>query len=469
MKIAFVHYHLKTGGVTTVLRQQIEAVCDSCRTLVLTGSPPESDFPAPTAVIKGLGYDHPSRAAPPPDTVAEAMIKAIRTHFGESCHVLHVHNPTLAKNTNFLNILKLLQQKNLNLLMQIHDFAEDGRPQSYFREAYLSDCHYGVINSRDYELLQKAGLKPEGLHKVYNTVQDFNFKSESRAPDNCVLYPIRAIRRKNIGEAILLSLFFRNAETLVITQPPNSPADFPSYEDWKAFVDKHNLRVEFEAGIHHDFSQLVQTSKFLITTSITEGFGFSYLEPWLANKLLWGRKLPDICLDFETNGIQLQHLYTQLRVPLKWIDGQELYALWAACVARNCKLFNYPLDKIDPHKAFATITANGLIDFGLLNEYFQKKVILHVLSNSPAVDALIRLNPFLGTPGSVPDRNQLISSNQAAVRNNYSRALYQKKLLEAYQRVVRVKVKHKIDKQKLLAHFLDLTKFSLLKWCEYAG
>jgi len=469
MNIAFVHYHLKTGGVTTVLRQQIEAVHAGNRVLVLTGSPPEPAFPAPIAAIKGLGYDNPSRAAPPPEKVAESMIKAIHAHFGGNCHVLHVHNPTLAKNTHFLKILQLLQQEKLNLLLQIHDFAEDGRPQSFFNEAYVSDCHYGVINSRDYELLQKAGLKSEGLHKIYNTVKGFKFTSEPPATDDRVLYPVRAIRRKNIGEAVLLSLFFRNGETLAITQPPNSPTDFPSYKAWKAFVDKHHLRVEFEAGVCRDFNELVQTSKFLITTSITEGFGFSYLEPWLANKLLWGRKLPDICFDFEKNGIQLQHLYTQLHVPLKWIDVQKLYAQWTACVEHNCKLFNFPLKKIDPEKAFAIITTNGVIDFGLLNEYFQKSIISHVLSHCPAADELIRLNPVLAAPGSVPDSNQLILSNRAAVRRNYSRSLYQKTLLEAYRRIVHTKVKHKIDKQKLLAYFLDLTKFSLLKWCKWDG
>lgn len=469
MKIAFVHYHLKTGGVTTVLRQQIEALTDSSQVLVLTGSSPETAFPAPTAVIQGLGYDNPSRAAPPPEAVAESMLKSIHAHFGGPCHVLHVHNPTLAKNARFLKILKLLQHAALNLLLQIHDFAEDGRPQSYFNEAYVSNCHYGAINSRDYKLLQKAGLKPEGLHKIYNAVNEFDFTSESPGTDHRVLYPIRAIRRKNIGEAILLSLFFRDGATLAITLPPNSPADFPSYNDWKTFVDQHNLRVEFEAGVHNDFRELVQTCKFMITTSITEGFGFSYLEPWLADKLLWGRKLPDVCLDFEKNGIDLQHLYTQLRIPLKWIDAQKLYAQWTACVEHNCKLFNYPLEKIDPHKGFAAITTSGLIDFGLLNETFQKKVISHVLCDNPAADELMRLNPFLAVPGTVPDSHRLILSNQAAVRRCYNRSLYQKTLHNTYQRIVHAKVKHKIDKQKLLAYFLDLTKFSLLKWCAYDG
>ena len=30
MKIAFMHYHLKTGGVTTVIKQQLEALDQHC-------------------------------------------------------------------------------------------------------------------------------------------------------------------------------------------------------------------------------------------------------------------------------------------------------------------------------------------------------------------------------------------------------------------------------------------------------
>jgi hypothetical protein len=33
-------YHLKTGGVITVLKQQVEAVRDKCEVLALSGEPP---------------------------------------------------------------------------------------------------------------------------------------------------------------------------------------------------------------------------------------------------------------------------------------------------------------------------------------------------------------------------------------------------------------------------------------------
>jgi len=191
----------------------------------------------------------------------------------------------LAKNINFLKILKALQKRGIRLFLQIHDFAEDGRPLSYFSEEYVSDCHYGVINSRDYNILLKAGLKKQGLHKIFNTIKPIDFNNKKINPGNYVLYPIRAIRRKNIGEAILLSLFFQNNETLTITLPPNSMPDIISYVGWKNFVKENNLDVEFEAGLKKDFSELVLSAKFIITTSITEGFGFSFLEPWTAKKI----------------------------------------------------------------------------------------------------------------------------------------------------------------------------------------
>ena len=200
MKIAFIHYHLKTSGVTTVLRQQVEAVLDTCDALVLTGAPPESSFPCDTLHIPELGYDRPGQNRFNPEDVAASIIKAINLKWKSGCDIVHVHNPTLAKNSNFLKILKALQNRKIKLFLQIHDFAEDGRPLSYFSDdEYVPDCHYGVINSRDYNILLQAGLKKEGLHKIFNTIKPFNFNSTGVTTKECVLYPIRAIRRKNIA------------------------------------------------------------------------------------------------------------------------------------------------------------------------------------------------------------------------------------------------------------------------------
>ena len=467
MKIAFIHYHLKTGGVTTVLRQQVEAIKDDCDVLVFTGTPPDQPFPAETITINGLGYDVFCPNPPAPEDIASAIINAIVTKFGEPCSVLHVHNPTLAKNKHFLSILKCLQQQKMRLFLQIHDFAEDGRPLSYFSDEYPSNCHFGVINSRDFGLLLNAGLKTDGLHKIFNIVKDFDFKPSDSSPQPRVLYPIRAIRRKNIGEAILLSRFFQNSESLVITLPPNSPVDIKSYRGWKSFVEDNGLKVEFDAGLAHDFSDLVKTSLFLITTSITEGFGFSFIEPWLANKLVWGRRLAPVCVDFEKNGIRLDHMYEKLRVPINWVGEKDYFSKWQACILQNCALFKYPMKTETIKSAFSAITDDGTIDFGLLDETFQKKIIMHILSHKDAPETLIRLNPILSAPGHVSDPDLLIKRNRLAVKKNYNHILYRAKLLEIYRRVAKVNVSQRLNKSTILSHFLNLNEFSLLKWEKY--
>ncbi|MDL1981803.1 MAG: hypothetical protein LWX02_10100 [Deltaproteobacteria bacterium] len=468
MKIAFIHYHLKTGGVTTVLKQQVEALREKCEVLVLSGELPDISFPADSVHIPGLGYDSQRQKIYKPEEVADDIIKAVFSRWNNGCDVLHVHNPMLAKNINFLKILKALQKGGIKLFLQIHDFAEDGRPLLYFSEEYVSDCHYGVINSRDYNILLKAGLKKQGLHKIFNTIKPIDFNKKKITPRNYVLYPIRAIRRKNIGEAILLSLFFQNNETLTITLPPNSMSDIISYVGWKNFVKENNLNVEFEAGLKKDFSELVLSAKFIITTSITEGFGFSFLEPWTAKKNLWGRKLTDICHDFEKNGIALDHLYDRLLVPLEWIGKDKFYGVWKTCILKNCSLFDFKINEEEIQKSFTKITGNNNIDFGLLYEPFQKQIISHVLSSKNEAKKLIKLNPYLSRlANSLLNNKELIQNNMNAVLNNYNRTTYKKNLLKIYSKIINNPVHQRLDKNILLSEFINLEQFSLLKWNDY--
>jgi glycosyltransferase involved in cell wall biosynthesis len=471
MKIVFMHYHLKTGGVTTCLKHQVEALKNDGDVCVITGDLPRTAFPAKTIHIPELAYSADYQRSFEPENVAATVVQAIESHFSGPCDIVHVHNPILAKNKNFLKILKALQKRGLSLFLQIHDFAEDGRPQSYYTEDYPKDCHYSVVNSRDYRILLKSGLKKQGLHQIFNTVYlpDYRYPSADSNVGPYVVYPIRAIRRKNIGEAILLSLFFRKDETLVITLPPNSPADIESYEDWKTFVSDYQLRVEFDRGINHPYEAILASAQYLLTTSITEGFGFSFLEPWLFDKLVWGRKLPDICTDFEANGVCFDHMYTALNVPVDWLELDDFYQKWKGAIHNTAKLFDFAIDTDRIQSTFALLTAGGTIDFGLLNEAYQKQVIGRLLTqNAPAhIDELLSLNPFLAGIGRAANEKDLIENNRNAVARSYGLAQYRQKLLAIYANVDKTTIRQRIDKKALLAQFLDLTKFSLLKWGDY--
>ncbi|RJP79662.1 MAG: hypothetical protein C4522_09455 [Desulfobacteraceae bacterium] len=465
MKIAFIHYHLKPGGVTTVIRQQIEAIQDDCEPIVLTGEKPEQ-FQIPVIHIPGIAYDRNNINSSSPEKTAEDIIRAIHHVWPDGCDIVHIHNPILAKNRNFLNVLKILHRKGFRLLLQIHDFAEDGRPFSYYPENYPENCHYCVINSRDHGILKNAGLRDQGLHLLPNMVNPIDRNSPECRLQNFVLYPVRAIRRKNIGEAILLSLFFQNNETLAVTLPPNSPMDMASYHGWKEYVALHQLPMMFEASARHDFSSLVCAAEFIMTTSISEGFGFSFLEPWTADQILWGRNLPEICMDFQQKGIRLENLYNRIKIPIDWLSREALFQAFQSTMEQSLKLFGYPVDTFDPVDGFQEFIQNDNLDFGMLSELFQKQVISHILASPENKRNLIAGNPFLSEI-NVSDQQSIVAHNKRVTLLSYNQSMYQKTLFRIYESVKNLPIVHAIDKEKLLFQFLTPARLNLLKWSVY--
>ncbi len=77
MKIALLHYHLKPGGVTTVIQHQVEALKKDCKLLVLSGSPPSLPLPVPTQHIPGIGYQNDANPAQDPQEVAQKIHRGI--------------------------------------------------------------------------------------------------------------------------------------------------------------------------------------------------------------------------------------------------------------------------------------------------------------------------------------------------------------------------------------------------------
>jgi hypothetical protein len=466
MKIAFIHYHLKVGGVTTVLKKQVAAIRGDADILVLTGDRAAAELPCKVVEIPELGYGQPGDPPPCADMVAEHVIKALFEKWPGGCDVLHVHNPTLAKNRQFLQIIKRLQLAGIKLFLQIHDFAEDGRPDLYFEEDYPADCHYGVINARDAGILARAGLVPVGLHYIPNAVGGLNVGG-GRRPDSKILYPVRAIRRKNLGEAILLSLFFSGGQRLVVTQPPNSAVDTNSYRDWVDWATGHLLHVDFGAGRHKNFGKLIEASESVVTTSISEGFGMTFLEPWTAGKLLWGRRLGDICRDFEENGIRLNFLYERLCVPLAWFDAGAFCRKWHAAVFNAADRYGRHMAADTVNHAFNRLTRDQMVDFGVLNEKFQRQVIAHLIDDPSTKAELIALNPWLSQPDVISDSSAIIENNREVVLQHYGAARYRNRLLEIYDQIINRPVSHRIDKVALRDAFFKLDRFSLLQWGEY--
>jgi hypothetical protein len=211
------------------------------------------------------------------------------------------------------------------LLLQIHDFPEGGRLANLRR--VVRDCvgprypvgsnlHYVTINNRDRRLLVEAGIPTGTTSLLANPVSGgastpplasaaaATARSRLFAATAAVaaawsgrldpglpvwLYPVRARRRKNLLEAGLLARL--SAANLIVTLPAVSRAE-RTYGSLVAGVFRSGLvqgsygigAASETAGI--SFADLVAASDLVVSSSIEEGFGYSFI-----NAVQWQRPL----------------------------------------------------------------------------------------------------------------------------------------------------------------------------------
>ncbi|MDR2768028.1 MAG: glycosyltransferase [Treponema sp.] len=457
MTAFLLHYHLRPGGVTQVMLNQARALLESgAEVFVLSGEAPvyaDQWRGVRTEVIPALHYDLRRNGGDENiQTLAAEIARAIRGRRSGGPSLLHVHNPLIKKNSLLIGALKLLSA-DFPLLLQNHDLAEDFRPDVYMNEEYPANCHYAVINSRDYRFMLESGLKAEGLHLLPNEVQTLG--AAPGLAQNRYLYPVRGIRRKNLGEALLLSCFIPGGRTVAVTQPPTTVRDAAVYGRWKKLAAELDLPVEFEIGERLSFSGALGSAFAVITTSVKEGFGFSFLESWTAGIASAGRRIDYVCRDFEENGVRFDSLYDSIKIPAAWAPpdlflrklGETLNAVYASFGN------SMPREKIAAAKKFFGGAAE--LDFGVLDEEMQEAALRSVCAASEARRDIAAANPFLdGLAAWVPDL-AVIEANRQAVRSAYSRERIGGRLREIYAAVLAAPVTQSISRALLLERYLD--------------
>jgi len=462
MKIVYLHYHLKPGGVTSVIHQQIYAVKNEHKTLIIATGKPHANCDCDVELIPALSYDAPEKEKVSPLDLANQIQSTIEKKWPGGCDIIHAHNPTLAKNSSLIEALSILRDRGIRLFLQIHDFAEDGRPNAYYTKPYVADVHYGVINSRDFSILLKAGLDKKGLHLIPNQV--IPFPEGDISGNGYILYPVRAIRRKNIGEALLISLFSGNNHPIGITLPPNSPWEKTFHQRWRLFTRENKLPAHLDIGLTEDYVHLVHSAHFIITTSINEGFGFAFLEPWTARKYVFGRRIEHVCKDFEQNGMIFEDFYNRLSVPTEYFDAAAFCLRRKKAVLRCNKRFGFPIRNEEIEKSSLLLTKNNLIDFGMLDEEAQQQVILSLIKDKKKKAIVMDLNPWLQKMGVLAEKYEIIEKNRARVLEIYGQEKYRQNLLSIYNSVMNVDVSHSINKLALVKAFFNPKTFYPLRW-----
>lgn len=489
MRVAIVHYHFKPGGVTRVVENVAAALNDRAIELAcISGEPIENDRLPPITVCEGLAYCNDLNAAPK-DLGSRLLGAAKRAFGGHLPDIWHFHNHSLGKNAMMGKALRTISETGAPILLQIHDFAEDGRPENYetlwapygsdktaFSEdiyPLASHIHYAALNGRDLGFLKMAGVPDDQLHRLGNPVAvpnaepDEERSSDVKATlgaDELILYPTRAIRRKNIGEMLLWASIANEGTVYASTMAPANPSARSVYEAWVQLAKALNLPARFEVGMSLavPFPELISQSDAIITTSVGEGFGLAFLEPALFRKPLCGRDLPDITADFSEKRIVLNNLYERIDIPKDLTDLETLRSKLRGSLEAFYTSYRKDLPADAVEKAFSEIVADGFVEFGSLDEALQTQILKKVSASEQAATAIRRENKLMQ---SAP---QAVDHNAERIASEYSLENYGEALADIYKGLTTAGVTRKpaidsLNHEALLDCFLDPRRFRFLR------
>ena len=485
LRIAIVHYHLRPGGVTRVIEQAVAALSrEPVRTVVLSGAPLADRVSGGMKVVVAEGVDYTQGVSEHlgAGELVQRLRQAATAALGGAPDVWHFHNHSLGKNCVLSRAVHAMAEDGDPLLLQIHDFAEDGRPSNY-RDLirYVADgdeqklgarlypqgehVHYALLNGRDLDFMQAAGVSASCIHALPNPVSLYTENEVAPIADDgpLFLYPTRAIRRKNIGEFILWSVVNGGeSRRFAITLAPTSKVDRPFYERWVAFCRANGIAVEFEAGLQHPraYPAMLKSSSAIVTTSIAEGFGLAFLEPWLARRPLAGRDIPEMTREFKKAGLVFPALYDRLWLPVDWVGEEVLRSAIQAGLRELYKTYGKTSGPVEEERAVAMAFQDGRVDFARLNESMQGKVILRLIG-SPSSKSEIGPSCL----GADKYSDAMLDSNARLTREHFNLEQYAARLMEIY-RAVAGSAKSRTDEVvagRLLDRFLDPERFYLLR------
>lgn len=484
MRVAIVHYHLHAGGVARVIQHTVPALREcSIAAIVLSGAAPDGNWPCPVGVVEGLDYmsrgNMTGRAA---RLLAERMKRSATRLLGRSPDIWHIHNHALGKNPALTMAVRHLADEGQRILLQIHDFAEDGRPALYHRmlhymakgdmEAFgaityprAPHVHYAVLNQRDAFFLQSAGAGKTFIHCLPNPVMLPADNHSSNAVKwegkRRFLYPTRALRRKNIGEVLLWAAMGKANDSFALTLAPASKTDRIVYDDWKRHARRWHLPIRFEVGMTSEASLTgwMRSSTAIITTSVAEGFGLAFLEPWLAGRPVAGRDLPEITNEFSKSGVRWPRLYNRLEVPLSWIGNGKFRRAVYRGLKQSYRAYGRSLTPDDLERAYDAAVRKNSVDFGRLNESLQLAVIDRMLNSHQLRNRIRPLNLNSGL------KDHDVAYNAETIRKAYGLERYGARLGEIYTRLLASDTGPVscLSAERLLDQFLAPERFCLLR------
>ena len=420
MQVVIVHYHLHPGGVTGIIEAQIA---------VLQKYHPETEITLAVGDASGRSYpgvalrEIPELNYLPPDADIDTCFEAIDGFFRglPPSTVVHIHNLNLGKNPVLTMAAYLAGKRGTGILNHNHDFAEDREIDFHRLEQVITrhfayrlqavmyppwiNCRFATINRADMERLRHNGISADRIYYLPNPVRTPELEPNRQAAaklrhelgvgdqQKLLVYPVRPIRRKNLGEFIFLVALHHDRAVGAVTLAPLNPAEKPAYQAWREFTEANALPIRYEIGAAAGLATVMTAADLCVSTSTLEGFGMTFTEPWLYGKPTAGRKIAAVIDDFTAIGLAFPQLYERIDLP-------------------------------EESK-----------DFAELSDREQAGWILRIRQDRKIRDAVTGLNPKLKSLlDPVPEA--LIAANAAIIKDNFSPANYGRKLYEIYQSII---------------------------------
>jgi hypothetical protein len=437
------HYHFLTGGVSTVVRQAVEAFRDHLpviRSLELAaGEIPEQfralirEYGGKCTDLPEIGYlqtgDGLSDDGRKPDkgrkperdrksTAREAMklAEVLLGSFGSDDSVWWIHNYHLGKNVVFTQALLeiIASGRPQRMILQIHDFPECGRFGNLrlLKELLSLDPYpvspwvrYAVLYQRDRQILISAGIPRQAVFLLENPVLPSPVPGRDktiryglkrafglefpRFDPHCplLLYPIRTIRRKNTLEALLLCLLLQPPTNILITLPGISASERHYSDLVKGLFDDRLCPGLWGIGSRlqqsaFSFEDLVAASDLVLSTSVQEGFGYLFIHSLLWSLPLAARDL-DILSGLKTDLFEGYpgFFYNAIRVPVP--EARSLAESYRRKIDRLSSLI--PRSERDRLLAeVEQLAQNDQLDFSYLPVEDQERLIREITSAGSA-------------------------------------------------------------------------------------
>lgn len=319
--------------------------------------------------------------------LSKRIAQTLLAQWGGPERIWWIHNHHLGKNPAFTAALTAVATDHpaQRMILHIHDFPECGRMSNlrlldqtvtgtrYPRGEAIT---YVTINSRDRDMLQRAGLPAVYLPNPFavaglpthadaadtdrtakggdegDRIADGDAPtsvlpaspgiSSSRAPHERIhtalarhfglefpfytpeaptlLYPVRSIRRKNVLEAGLVALLAGDSTNVIVTLPGVSQPERAYSKLIETAFREGVVRGLWGIGPHLDsagitFEELIGAATAIVSSSVQEGFGYQFVTPLTAGKPLIARWL-DILPDIDALYDSWPHTWYQtIRVP----------------------------------------------------------------------------------------------------------------------------------------------------------